>query len=132
MVVCVGKHHITLCHINVAMRVTNVTFPTLYQVRNGKRVNIIGMEKIKGLKALKDIRLRIFIESDVQSKKVVKDLKIIEKELKAIDSIITKGVVLVIPESEYLNNERISIQIYKKHFTNEQWQKLLEVLDGQD
>lgn len=36
----------------------------------------------KGLKALQDIRLRIFIESEVQSEKVVKDLKIIEKELK--------------------------------------------------
>ena len=39
----------------------------------------------KGLEALQDIRLRLFIESEVQSKKVVKDLKIIEKELKVLE-----------------------------------------------
>lgn len=41
----------------------------------------------KGLEALQDIRLRMFIESEVQSKKVIKDLKIIEKELKALEII---------------------------------------------
>lgn len=41
----------------------------------------------KGLKALQDIRLRIFIESEVQSKKVVKDLKTIEKELKEYEEL---------------------------------------------
>lgn len=104
------------------------------------------MEKIKGLEELEKVRNRLiamcdfvqskdpnaFIECNNDIKKYVDVNYIfnIEKELKAIDSVRTKGVVLVVPESEYLNNEHISIQIYKKHFTNEQWQELLEVLNG--
>ena len=46
----------------------------------------------KGLEALQDIRLRLFIESEVQSKKVINDLKTIEKELKALEIIKNKKV----------------------------------------
>ena len=45
-------------------------------------------------------------------------------------SIIKKnGVAMVFPESEYLNNERITIHIYKRHFTAEQWQEIKKALN---
>ena len=56
---------------------------------------------IKGLEALQDIRLRLFIESEVQSKKIVKDLKIIEKELKGYERMLK-----VFGMKELLNTER--------------------------
>ena len=43
------------------------------------------------------------------------DLKKIIKE---------RGVALCVPETEYLNNEHITIHIYKKHFTKEEWENL--------
>ena len=79
--------------------------------------------------ALQDIRMRLFIESETQSKKVNKDLKIIEKDLDALELLTKHGITLVVPESECLNNERLTIQLYKKHATKEQWEKLLKLFD---
>ena len=92
---------------------------------------------IKGLDALHHPRIELAnVDISAKGKHDIaympfyktKQYSAIEKELVAIDSIRTKSVVLVVPESEYLNNEHISIQIYKKHFTKEQWDALKEVL----
>ena len=48
------------------------------------------------------------------------DLKKIIKE---------RGVALCVPETEYLNNERITIHIYKRHFTKEEWENLKRELN---
>lgn len=38
------------------------------------------------------------------------------------------GVAMVFPETEYLNNERITIHIYKRHFKNEEWQEIKKAI----
>ncbi len=43
------------------------------------------------------------------------DLKKIIKE---------KGIALCVPEMEYQNDEHITIHIYKRHFTKEEWENL--------
>ena len=84
----------------------------------------------KGLEALKDIRLRLFIESEVQSKKVVKDLKTIEKELIALD-IIKK--YLLYNDSWYENQaqygyEQIYLRMENSPFaTDEEKEDLIKV-----
>lgn len=47
----------------------------------------------------------------------------------AIELLTKCGIALVVPESECLNDERLTIQLYKKHTTKEQWEKLLELFD---
>lgn len=47
----------------------------------------------------------------------------------AINLLTKCSIVLVVPESECLNNERLTIQLYKKDTTKEQWEKLLELFD---
>lgn len=54
---------------------------------------------------------------------------VVESELKALEFLTKCGIALVVPESECLNNERLTIQLYKKHTTKEQWKKLLELFD---
>lgn len=86
----------------------------------------------KGLEALKRIQcnyVHVFKARENGKTQLVHDLNAIEKELKAIKNIKERGVMLIVPESELLNNERISIQVYKKHFTQEEWNELKEALD---
>ena len=56
------------------------------------------------------------------------EIDAIENELKVVDAIQNKGITMIIKESEYFNNEHITIQIYKKHFSKEEWNSLKEVL----
>lgn len=44
-----------------------------------------------------------------------------KQEIDLVELIKKKGVTLVVKETECLNNEHITIQVYKKHTTNEEW-----------
>ena len=48
--------------------------------------------------------------------------------LKVLDFLVKFGVPMLVPESEYLNNERISINVYKKHFNEREWKQVKEIL----
>ena len=48
--------------------------------------------------------------------------------LKVLDFLVKFGVPMLVPESEYLNNERISINVYKKHFSEREWKQVKEIL----
>lgn len=82
----------------------------------------------KGLEALQDIRLRIFIESEVQSKKVIKDLKTIEKELKALE-VISQNFRLVGNCLHATNKYDESGWVFVKEIENEEelkaWEEML-------
>ena len=75
----------------------------------------------KGLDALQDIRLRLFIESEVQSKKVIKDLKTIEEELKDYEMEHTLRIRLeninyeLVREKQENENKLKALDIIKKH-----------------
>lgn len=56
-------------------------------------------------------------------------LEKVEEKVNALELLTKCGITLVVPESECLNNERLTIQLYKKHTTKEQWEKLLELFD---
>ena len=56
-------------------------------------------------------------------------LEKVEEKVNALELLTKCSVTLVVPESECLNNERLTIQLYKKHTTKEQWEKLLELFD---
>jgi len=66
---------------------------------------------------------------DLMEKHSIKGVCKLEEKLNALKLLIKCGIALVVPESEYLNNERLTIQLYKKHTTKEQWEKLLELFD---
>ena len=57
------------------------------------------------------------------------EMLIVENEINSLDILKKCGIALVVPESECLNNERLTIHLYKKHTTKEQWAKLLELFD---
>ena len=48
--------------------------------------------------------------------------------LKVLQFLVKFGVPMLVPESEYLNNERISINVYKKHFNEREWKQVKEIL----
>ena len=56
-------------------------------------------------------------------------LEKVEEKVNALELLTKCSIVLVVPESECLNNERLTIQLYKKHTAQEQWEKLLELFD---
>ena len=46
---------------------------------------------------------------------------------KVLDIIKHRGIALVIPENDY-SNEHITIEIYKKHVSNKEWEMLKKEL----
>lgn len=78
-----------------------------------EQLHQIGIDKgIETLIAIDEERLAKFIS-----------------KIETLELLTKCGIALVVPESECLNNERLMIQLYKKHTTKEQWEKLLELFD---
>lgn len=68
----------------------------------------------KGLDALKDIKSRLYIESETQTKIINKDLSIIEKELKALEIMIEKEIT----PSWFIRNLKKGMTYEDYHFSN--------------
>ena len=78
-----------------------------------EQLHQIGIDKgIETLIAIDEKRLAKFIS-----------------KIETLELLTKCGIALVVPESECFNNERLTIQLYKKHTTQEQWEKLLELFD---
>ena len=80
------------------------------------------MRKVQPKTALHVISQELRVSCD-------EEIEIVKNAIESLELLKECGIALVVPESECLNNERLTIQLYKKHATQEQWEKLLELFD---
>lgn len=82
----------------------------------------------KELDALENLYIAGDLRFDyVTSKKHKEDYNVVEKALKVIELLKTRGISLVIPNNEF-SNEHIDIQVFTKTLTKEELEMIKEVI----